>query len=526
MPRPIAAACALCALSASLAASADGAAPVRQGIAIGAALSDDGSTISGEVRIRVANDTGAPVGSIPLWLYPNRFADPEAQVDDRMSHWLYPAGESEAGMEISSPRWNGATLAADAIRYEPTPAEVRPAGTDRVLARVILPAPLAAGAAGELVLVFRTRIPERRGRFGRYRGTVALGGDFFPRPLADLTGRDTTVPPRPAAFAARLSVPGGRGAVIGDRVYPIDPARRTLEIDGVRGEALSIVVMARMEIATARLSFGEAVYVSARTRPDPYTWRESRQPEDRVPASSNPDIGRVDFAARAFGVLDRCAAALRETGPTAPMPARIVIVEIPAFDRLAQWSPGQVLVSDRLYGLVPFERALAFHDAALAQELGAALAAGISSDEPPSLRFLAAEVVGARVRELYVTAAHGRAESLKDVVGFAAFIPYVDNLLYAPEVPFREAYVASPEEEDGLRDAPWRFMNELPRGRRIFAKLEDLLGADAAADLVAEYVRGRIGFDALLRERLGSRAARFEADWFGAYPKVNYRIAG
>jgi hypothetical protein len=68
-------------------------------------------------------------------------------------------------------------------------------------------------------------------------------------------------------------------------------------------------------------------------------------------------------------------------------------------------------------------------------------------------------------------------------------------------------------------------MSELPRGRRILAKLEDLLGAEAAAALVAEYLTGRLGFDALVRERLGSRAARFESDWFGAYPKVNYRIA-
>jgi hypothetical protein len=522
-----AAACALaCALADCLVASAAGPVPVRQSVSIGAALSDGGETVSGEVRIRVVNDTGEPVGSIPLWLYPNRFTDPETQVDDRTSHWLYPGGPSEGGIDVSSPRWNGAPLADRAIRYEPTPAEVRPRGATRVLARVELPAALAPGAEGELVLAFGTRIPERRGRFGRYRGTVALGGDFFPRPLADLTGRDTALPPRPTAFAVRLSVPGGTGAVIGDRVFPVAAGRRVLEVDGARVEALPIVVMDRMEVATAKLPFGDAVYVSARTRPDAYAWRDTRAPEDRVPAAGIPDVGRVDFAARAFGVLERCAALLREAAPDAALPARIAIVEIPAFDRLAQWTPGQVLVSDRLFGLVPFERALAFHDAALAQELGAALAADLSADEPPGLRFLAAETVGARVRELYVAAAHGKAESLKDVVGFAAFIPYVDNLLYAPEVPFREAYSTSPEEEDSLRDAPWLFMNALPRGRRILAKIEDLLGAEEAAALVADYAGGRAGFDALLRQRLGDRAQRFEADWFGAYPEVNYRIAG
>ncbi|MCK9464156.1 MAG: hypothetical protein M0R80_31435 [Proteobacteria bacterium] len=520
----LAAATCLCGRATPALAAVPDPAPVRTAIAIGAALSDDGDVVSGKVRIRVVNDTGEPLSSIPLWLYANRFADPEAQVTDRTSHWLYPKGVSAGGTAISSPAWNGVPLSASAIRFEPTPAAIRPEGTERVLVRVILPEPLAKGAEGELAVAFRTRIPERRGRFGRYRGTVSLGGDFFPRPLPDLTGRDPSLPPRLAAFSARLSIPGGSGAVIGDQVFPIANGRRTLETLDLRAESLPIVVMERMEISTAKMPFGEAVYVSARTRPGTYAWSDTRTPENRVPASAIPDLGRVDFADRAFVVLASCAAELRGIAPEARLPARLVLVEIPAFDRLAQWSPGQLLVSDRLFGLIPFERALAFHDAALAQELGAALAAELSAGEPPELRFLAAEVVGARVRELYVAAAHGRAESLKDVVGFAAFIPYVDNLLYAPEVPFREAYATSPEEEDPLRDAPWLFANDLPRGRRVLAKLEDLLGADAAAALVAEYAESDIGFGALLRERLGDRAARFEADWLGAYPKLNYRI--
>jgi hypothetical protein len=496
----------------------------RRRISIGAALSDDGRTIEGEVRLRVVNDTGAPLGSIPLWLYPNRFADPEAQVDDRTSHWLYPRGASAGGIEISAPAWDDRALPEGAITWEETPAQVRPKGAKRVLARVALPGPLAPGAQGELHLAFRTEIPERRGRFGRYGGTVALGGDFFPRALADLTGRAIESPPDRASFTVRLSIPAGYGAVIHDEVFPIAGARRTLSVD-VDTDVLVAVAMERMEVATARLPFGEAVYVSARLRPSRFSYRDTRRPDDRGVPSNLPSVKSVDFAERAFGVLGTCASLLAAESPGAPLPDRVVLVEIPAFDRLASWGPGNVLVSDRLWGLIPFERALAFHDIALAGELGAALAARATEGERPERRFLAAELVGAHVRALYVAAAKGEAETLKDVVGFAAFVPYVDNLLYAPEVPFREAYAASPEEEDALRDAPWLCTNALPRGRRILAKLEDRLGAEGAAALAASYAGSSVPLDDALAAGLGDWAPRFFADWFGAYPAVNYRIA-
>jgi len=511
--------------TATAASAGPPAASAHRKISIGAALSDDGSIIEGEVRLRVINDTGAELASIPLWLYPNRFADPEALVDDRTAAWMYPGGESEGGMAIAEPEWMGRRLSDAAITYLEAPKEVRPRGARRVLARVSLPRPLLPGEQGELRLAFRTEIPKRRGRFGRYGGTVSLGGDFFPRPLPDLSGADTRKPPERASFTVRLSIPAGTGAVIHDRVFPIEESRRTLEVD-VETDLLSSVVMERMEIARAALPFGEALYVSARQRPRPFTYPDTRRGDDRGVPSNLPDLEDIDFASRAFSVLETSASLLAEESRGARLPERIVLVEIPAFDRLVSWGPGNTLVSDRLWGLVPFERALAFHDIALAEALGASLAARATEGEPPERRFLAAELVGARVRELYVAKAKGEAETLEDVVGFASFIPYVDNLLYAPEVPFREAYSLSPEEEDAQRDAPWLFSNDLPRGRRILAKLEDLLGPAAAAAVAAKYARSSEPLDALLAARLGDRAPRFFADWFGAYPKMNYRIAG
>jgi hypothetical protein len=68
-------------------------------------------------------------------------------------------------------------------------------------------------------------------------------------------------------------------------------------------------------------------------------------------------------------------------------------------------------------------------------------------------------------------------------------------------------------------------MNRLPRGKRILGKLEDLLGADAAHELLLSYVRGSQGLDTVLAGRLGSQGSdAFEAAWLSDYPSVNYRI--
>jgi hypothetical protein len=166
-----------------------------------------------------------------------------------------------------------------------------------------------------------------------------------------------------------------------------------------------------------------------------------------------------------------------------------------------------------------------FHDLALCRIIAAELLrSGLTDREPLAHRHLTEDIVGAFVAQQYSEIIHSKGRTIEDIIGSASFIPAIDNLLYAPQIPFREVYIRSVEEPDIFRDEPWRFMNETPRGKRIFGKLEDLLGHDGAASLMVEYLGSEISFKDTLEKRLKADAKIFFSQWYGSYPEVNYRV--
>ncbi len=493
-------------------------------VRIDAALEDGGERIEGTVEISLVNDTGIPLETVSLWLYPERFRDPERGVTDRTVNWLYPDGPSSGGAGIESVSWNGEPLPDDALRRAPMPPGGVPADAPAI-ARVELPRALPPGARGLLSAGFSVEIPQRRSRFGRHDGAVMLAGGWFPRPLADLSGARPGLPPERIRVDVRLSLPAGRGAVLDDMVFEPAERRREISAEGMELDSLSLVVLDRMEIARRDLPWGEVIHVG-REAPDPAPgWEDTGGIDENGLPRGLEAINRVDRVERALDLVERAAAMLRGSAPGCPLPERVVLVEVPTRDRLVQRGPEPLLLSDRIWRVVEAEQVLAFHDLALLREVGAALAApAAAAADRGGDRYLAAEIVGARLARRYAREALGGKSSLRDLLGFAGFLPRIDNLLYSPQVPFREVYSPSPEEPDPFRDAPWRFMNRLPRGRRIQAKLEDLLGREESERLVADYLSGRSGLDRLLRRYLGDFAARFRAQWWGAYPSVGYRL--
>jgi len=493
---------------------------------IGAALSEDGGILEGRVALRITNDTETPLVSIPLWLYPNRFAKPAPGLTDRTVNWIYPAGWSPGGMEIREPRWNGEPLGDAAVTTGPMPKGGTPGGARDVIARVALPLALEPGSTGILELGFTVTIPERRGRFGRWRGDVALGGGWFPRPLTDLTGLDTTLPPARILVEVRLLLPSRRGAVLHDRVFPWSADGREIEAAGIEADAVTLVVLGLMEVTERTYPWGTGVYVGRELRQRQPGWKETRGRDDKGLPTGMKALGRIDYPARALDVLGRTAGVVRDLAPGYRLPERVVMVEVPAWDRLVQDSGGVVLASNRIWRLLPAEAVLAFHDIALARVLGTVLAApAADATERAAHRKVSAEIVGSRLGDLYADEAHDGMRSVKDLVGFAAFMPKIDNLLYAPEIPFRESYSIFVEEEDPLRDAPGRFANRLPGGRRVAAKLVDLLGEEETTRMLAAFLEGEAGLDESIIDRLGGFGQRFFDQWYGPYPSVNYRIA-
>ncbi|MCK9462961.1 MAG: hypothetical protein M0R80_25340 [Proteobacteria bacterium] len=493
-----------------------------QKVVIDASLSEDGETLDGVISIRIVNDTGAAIDTIPLWLYPNRFEEVSDALDDRLVRWIYPAGESRGGLEISGPKWNGVDLPAGSVLKEGLPGSG--IQSNRVIAEVRLGTTLAAGAAGVLDLRFRLTVPKRRGRFGRSRGVVSLGGGWFPRPMADLTGRDTSLPSDVMEADVRVALPKGMGAVLHDVVFPWEANARTIEAKGLKTEELVLVAMDRMEVDEKSFAWGKVVHVHRALNKKALGWKETRGDQGALP-SGLKDEGTFSVSGRVFEVVGNTEAMIREVAPGCELADRVVLVSIPAWDHLVQLGPGPVLVSDRIWQLVPVDAALWFHDLALARAAAAALTwPSLDAKEAPSDRYVVADLIGSHFAERYTREIHKGSRTVKDLVGFASFVPTVDNLLYAPQVPFLDVYYQSIEEPDPLRDEPWRSTNRLPRGKRILGKLKDLLGPAATDEIVRELLGSDRPFRTVVRRPLGRGANRFFEQWYGDYPRMNYRL--
>jgi hypothetical protein len=344
--------------------------------------------------------------------------------------------------------------------------------------------------------------------------------------MSDLSGRDPARPPREIGADVRLTLAPERGAVIADQVFRPSELAQTVEVTGHTGEDVPVVVLDRMEVHRRELPWGTVVFVSRELRRQDPEWEDTRGHDEKGMPKGLPRVGSVDAPGRAFDIVETTVSILQREAPDCALPQRIVLVEIPAQDRLVQAGPGMLLVSDRLWRLLPADALLAFHDQVVARELGAELAhRAMGSRESPEHRHLAAELVGAVIGRLYVDEIVGGGQSVQELIGIAGFLPRVDNLLYAPQVPFREAYSQSVEGEDPLRDEPWRFMNRLPRGRRVAAKLEDLLGQEQVQALAVELLTGRADLRGVVEQSLGRPGAqRFFDQWLDEYPSVNYRL--
>jgi hypothetical protein len=224
-------------------------------------------------------------------------------------------------------------------------------------------------------------------------------------------------------------------------------------------------------------------------------------------------------------VVNNTAELIQKKLPGAPLPSRLVMVDIPAWDRLVQLGPGPVLVSNRLWRLIPATKVLWFHDLALVRQVSAQMVWPIVSKTQSRMdRYLVADMVGSGLAEQYTREIHQGSKSVKQMLGWAGFIPVIDHMLYAPQVPFREVYSKSVEDPDPLRDAPWRFMNELPWGRRILGKLEDLIGVEKTEQLAKNVVTDKMLFADAIGDHLGGNPTWFYNQWYGIYPSVNYRI--
>jgi hypothetical protein len=128
-------------------------------------------TLEGHAHIVVPNETGAPLGELWLWRYPERFATRSPALNDYNFYWVYPTRFNPGHMRTGGVVVDGRAAAVE-VRDHPRAGK----GT---LLHVALDPPLAPGAAVTVDVDFSVAIPARYGAFGCIHGTCTLTG-FYP----------------------------------------------------------------------------------------------------------------------------------------------------------------------------------------------------------------------------------------------------------------------------------------------------------------------------------------------------------
>src|SRR5690606_5609882 len=124
---------------------------------------------------------------------------------------------------------------------------------------------------------------------------------------------------------------------------------------------------------------------------------------------------------------------------------------------------------------------LEFHRRALRRALFRHLASPLGAIDPPADRGWAADLRAVVLVDLDEARRHSGAQTPQELLGLFAFHPAVDQLLYAPQIAFEDAYFAAIEERDPFRDDPVRARAPLSSGRRILESARDALSEEALA---------------------------------------------
>ncbi len=401
---------------------------------------------------------------------------------------LYPSTFSPGGFDSVSVEIEGQVCRAS--------PELLPEGG------AVLRCPFSVVAGRAVTVHARTevRVPERYGVFGRVGRQLTLAGGYYP----EVSSEDR---PHRRTHRLRVSVPGGFVAVLGDRWFPLGASqgRRSLEAQ-LEDVAQAVLILRPPTVRPVSVLDGAARFV---TGPG-----SSTQLRSEWTVALSETVTAMEDGLRF----------LAENGVWKATSERpVVVVETPLRHHLAQAVEGVVLISDHAFRMVPVDRFLRFHRFPLLRELFGLVMRGQLQETSGHRRHLAEDAAAAYLLERYVAERFGEKEDAFDILSPFAFIPSIDSMLYAPDLPFVEAYFRLVREDDALFEDFAQYPKPSPRGRILYEKLVDLLGRPRAQTHFARALSRGTLFPALT-EALGEESQIFFEQWLGPYPNVRYAL--
>ncbi len=454
--------------------------------------------VRGHLWVRVCVEAGE--AQVRLWLYPDRLSQTPSTMDERSWRWVYP-GEIDRG---------GVRTLALSVDSEPVEARRvtsprgQPRGRDFAGADLLVPvSPRPEARSVEIELDFVVTVPGRFGRLGSDDGLLSLAAPWYPLVVGD-------------DDAWSFDAPHSVEVTLDDGALAIGDARFARHGRVARvGAYVPVLAASSLHDATIDAAGVELVFRSPSRMyvPPPPSVRG----EEGV-----IDLARVDVLGRTSEVAAQAIQTARAFG--LEVPDRIVLLQIPSRSELVAGAPGVLLFSDRLFQIFPIDQTLQFHRRVVRRAVLAHVSEPLGRVDEPSERGWTNDLRAVALLDLDEARRHSGTATPQDLLTLLSFHPAVDQLLYAPQIAFEDAYFAAIEERDVFRDDPTRARRPLSRGRRILESARDVLDEEAMRRWIAMLVRGRRSASAALAE-VAPEAAHRLRDWLAASGEpVNYRL--
>jgi hypothetical protein len=483
-----------------------GAAVARPRYEIEARVDVEGRRLEGHARIQVP-PAAVERAAIWLWRYPERFATRSKALNDYNFYWVYPRRFNAGTMRTGAVTVDGAAAAVEVLDH--------PKAGPGTLLKVTPVRPIAAGAGAVVDVDLSVRIPERYGPFGCVHSLCTLVGGFYPMLPPQDDGENGVplldAPPARADFRLTVGVTRVSDVVVNGHLHAVEKGGRvTVELSDVRAAAL-MVGRPRWRAVEAEHRGQKIVYLTSDVKGIP-------------PGNQVLPYQPTDRTWRVVEAVKEALDLLAELGEPMAPGHTLTVVQGKERMELAVPLPGMILVSEQIFDIFPLSRFLKFHEFQLVRALyDNWIDERVAARERADDIGWSPDVTASFLVDLYTIRSYRKEEFARQILSWAAFIPAIDRILYAPQVQFAGAYFYTLEDPDPLRDGLREFDNNLPRGKTVYSKLRDLVGEKGMDQVARRQIAGeplRQAAEAVHGETLDW----FWKQWLGPYPYVDYRF--
>lgn len=452
--------------------------------------------VEGTVEIAFTNRSARTLDHVVLWLFPNRFAEPDAWMNDFYRGYVYPDKEFHPG-----------NLQLLEVRDGHRPTVAVPEAVPDLPPGTAVRVPIAAlepGATRRLSMRFHTDVPNRFGSFGEFADQLTLVGGWYPY-LAGLDADGQWAldgPPPLADFDVTLAPAPGLEVVLNGRYLPPGVPARHLAVPAVH--YLSLVAAPRFLRAETRAGGTRIVLLQ------------------RLPGLSN----RISLEPSQTDILLGALRDIVELRPAAvpPPPAELIVVEAPLRLDLTAAGEGDIIVSDRILELAGVLRPL--HEIQLAQAVYAELLRpALSLRESAADYVWVSEGIANQLAYRFIDRVAPARRSVYDWIDLLNVFAVVDRFESTPKIPFVSAFFPREKEADPRRDQIMTFNQSRPPGRVVLTKVQEQIGEPSFDAVLDRCLAAPQSFRTCLAAAPdGNDVAERLDDWTATYPAIDYRV--